>query len=188
MFKSLNVSFSSVMNQLSLTSLSSLILRHLLQTICNAHAITKIMDCQLSNGSSTIEREQTRYATAMYPRVSLLNHSCNSNVLSSFNENSNVIVVKSARDIKQTGEVFNCYGPNYLKMGFIERRQSLEEQYHFECKCDKCLEQLNNSVRNCDVAALKCFECQSIWTKIEIINGQISRIFSLITWIVVIFV
>lgn len=69
----------------------------------------------------TFDREQIRFATAIYPRVSLLNHSCNSNVISSFKPNSRTIVVKAARDIQISDEVFNCYGPHYLKMGLIER-------------------------------------------------------------------
>ena len=162
-------------NEISLVSISSLILRHLLQTICNAHAITELKD----NGNSidsTLDREQIRYATAIYPRVSLLNHACNSNVLSSFNENSSVIVVKSARSIKKNDEVFNCYGPHYLKMGFIERRQALMEQYHFECSCQACMDQINKSVSDCNKAALKCFQCKSATdVYVEMDLGQLSK-------------
>ena len=159
-------------------SVSCLILRHLLQTICNAHAITKLRDnSDTSAKVSTLDREQIRFATAIYPRVSLLNHSCNSNVLSSFREDSDVIVVKSGRPIAAGCEIFNSYGPHYLKMGFLERRQSLIEQYHFECGCEPCLQQINKSISHSNVAALKCLNCQSHQTILEIRSECLSTIF-----------
>ena len=142
--------------------ISSLINRHLLQTICNAHAITQLRDDLKQDNGLTFDREQIRVATALYPRVSLLNHSCNSNVLSSFKPDSSVILVKSSRFISAGSEVYNCYGPHYLKMPLIDRLNSLNEQYRFKCECESCLSQLDSLINNQKSSiGLKCFNCKS---------------------------
>lgn len=159
--------------------MACLILRHLLQTICNAHAITKLRDTAAAS-ASTIDRSQIRYATAMYPRVSLLNHSCNSNVLSSYREDSAVIVVKSGRPIKAGGEIYNCYGPHYLKMNFGDRKRQLLGQYHFLCECDKCVEQAPESHANKHAniysgSTFKCMKCKKYPTRVQMKLGRPSK-------------
>lgn len=151
----LRVKKSASFEDLKITS--SLILRHLLQTICNAHAITQLNDS--TSQSETFNREQIRFATAIYPRVSLLNHSCNPNVISSFKEDSSVIVVKASRTIEAFEEIFNCYGPHYLKMSLFDRRQSLFEQYRFKCDCDACENQLK--IEDSAQSGLRCLNCKS---------------------------
>lgn len=148
-------------NKTDLKLVSSLVLRHLLQTICNAHAITGLQD-ENNENLITNDREQVRYATAIYPKVSLLNHSCDSNILSSFKKDTNLIVIKSSRKIGKNEEIYNCYGPHYLKMNLFERRQSLLEQYRFECDCNACLTQLNsfNGQQESNIG-LKCIKCKS---------------------------
>ena len=139
-----------------LKMVSSLILRHLLQCICNAHAITQLQDD--SNTQQTFSRDQYRYGSAIYPRVSLLNHSCKSNVVSSFKENSNIIVVKASRSIKKHEEIFNSYGPHFIKMTYFERKQSLSGQYHFDCDCSECEDQ-SRIFTECKLTGLKCLFC-----------------------------
>lgn len=165
---------------MDINSVACLILRHLLQTICNAHAITKLRDVLTSDNASTMEREQIRYATAMYPRVSLLNHSCNSNVLSSYREDSAVIVVKSGRPIEANAEIFNCYGPHYLKMNLADRQQQLFGQYHFRCQCDKCIDQSREYRVNREVSfdfgsVLKCLNCKKYPTEVQVKLGRLSK-------------
>ena len=147
----------------TLCMISTLILHHLLQTICNAHAITQLRDNHTSsNQTMTYDREQIRYATAIYPRVSLLNHSCDSNILSSFRQDSKKIIIKASRKIDKNDEIFNCYGPHYLKMNLFARQQSLIEQYKFKCDCSACMNQMSslNSNEN-DNCGLRCLKCRS---------------------------
>ncbi|RNA41449.1 SET and MYND domain-containing 4-like [Brachionus plicatilis] len=147
---------------------SSVTLRHLLQCICNAHAITGLKD--EANVQQTFSRDQHRYATAIYPRVSLLNHSCNSNVVSSFKENSDTIVVKASRTIRKSEQIFNSYGPHYIKMTFFQRKQSLSEQYHFDCDCSECLDQSSIFTQS-KLTGLRCFYCTG--TKV-LSSGKVS--------------
>lgn len=61
------------------------ILRHIAQLVCNGHAITKIDATELEEGySKTFGEAQTRIATAIYPSVSMMNHSCDHNTLNRF--------------------------------------------------------------------------------------------------------
>lgn len=133
-----------------------------MQTICNAHAITQLKDQTESRDQRrTLDRDQVRFATAIYPRVSLLNHSCDPNVVSSFKTDSNVIVVKAGREIEKAGEIFNCYGPHHVKMSLSERQQSLWEQYRFKCECTACERQKSST----GLTGLKCLKCKSSITQ-----------------------
>jgi len=125
-----------------------------------------------TTSSGTFSREQVRYATAIYPRVSLLNHSCNSNILSIFNYDSSTIVVKAARSIQANEEIYNCYGPHYLKMSLFERQTSLLEQYRFNCDCEACTSQISQMDRT--KLAIKCEKCDGKETRIEYSNRNLT--------------
>lgn len=60
---------------------SSLLLRHILQLICNGHAITKINVTPNDDENKLLIEEQTRVATAIYPSASMMNHSCDPNII-----------------------------------------------------------------------------------------------------------
>ena len=144
-------------------------MRHLLQTICNAHAITCLDDHNQSSNSSdekatTLDREQTRYASAIYPLVSMLNHSCEPNVVASYSSRSALIYVKAAHAIRRHHEILNCYGPHRLKMSLFARRQALLDQYRFACTCSACSTQLD-AIRGSSATAssscgLRCRRCE----------------------------
>ena len=68
-------------------TIGSLLLRHVLQLVCNAHAITAVLPTLNKGDNSTeggrVEREeQVRIATAIYPTASLMNHSCDPTIIS----------------------------------------------------------------------------------------------------------
>ena len=46
--------------------------------------------------------------------------------------------MRAIKDVKKGGEIFNCYGPHYQRMGRSERLEVLEAQYSFTCKCPSC--------------------------------------------------
>ncbi|XP_060575894.1 SET and MYND domain-containing protein 4-like [Ruditapes philippinarum] len=118
--------------------IGGLLLRHILQLVCNAHAITELQCNQQTNDSIVEEKSQVRIATAIYPTASLMNHSCDPTIISSFCKN--ILVVRAVKDVKTGEEIFNCYGPHYKRMGWSERQQCLKEQYFFECQCSPCVE------------------------------------------------
>lgn len=114
-----------------------LLLRHILQLVCNAHAITSLISKVADEDGVVVSSEQVRIATAIFPSASLMNHSCNPNIISGF-INGNTLVVRAVRLITVGEEVLNCYGPHYRKMSYLERQQALREQYYFNCTCDAC--------------------------------------------------
>jgi SET and MYND domain-containing protein 4 len=144
--------------------IASLILHHLLQSICNAHAITQIRsDHNINNNEAVYSTEEIRYATAIYPIVSMLNHSCDPNVMSSFKYNSSRIIIMSNRKIDSTlnsNEILNCYGPHHSKMNTPTRQRALEQQYHFKCQCQRCL-QPNDFTFN-KKSPFRCLNCHSM--------------------------
>ncbi|GFO29337.1 SET and MYND domain-containing protein 4-like [Plakobranchus ocellatus] len=66
-----------------MSQVGGLLLRHILQLVCNAHAITSIQ-AEPSAEANVSGTEQTRLATAIYPTASLMNHSCDPTIVSRF--------------------------------------------------------------------------------------------------------
>ena len=141
---------SSLIENSDLPFVGGLLLRHIQQLVCNAHAITAL-SVTAGDQSSVVEESQVRIATAIYPTTSLLNHSCQPSIVNTFQKNH--LVVKLACDIKKGEEIFNCYGPHYRRMSFEERQRALEQQYFFKCKCCHCIRGATS------VNEYNCFSC-----------------------------
>lgn len=60
--------------------ISSFLLRHTLQMICNGHAITKLSLDTMENDRVAAEHQQ-RIATGIFPSASMMNHSCDPNII-----------------------------------------------------------------------------------------------------------
>lgn len=137
------------------TFTGGLLLRHIQQLVCNAHAITSLESKTMQEDDVVVTTEQVRIATAIYPSASLMNHACNPNIISNFPFGS-TLVVRAVRNIAAGEEVLNCYGPHYQRMSFSERRQTLQEQYFFTCNCTACAAGEDAEQR---LQALKCEYC-----------------------------
>ena len=103
--------------------IGGLMLRHIVQLVSNAHAVTEL------HHSDDDTVEQVRLATAIYPSVSLLNHSCVPMIVNNFQ--GSVLTVRACRSVKAGEEVTNCYGPHYRRHEYSERQRMLREQYYF---------------------------------------------------------
>ncbi|XP_077494043.1 protein-lysine N-methyltransferase SMYD4-like [Amblyomma americanum] len=137
------------------TFAGGLLLRHIQQLVCNAHAITSLESRTTQEDDVVVTTEQVRIATAIYPSASLMNHACSPNIISNFPCGS-TLVVRAVRKIAAGEEVLNCYGPHYQRMSFAERRQTLQEQYFFTCGCTACNAGEDAEQR---LQALKCEYC-----------------------------
>ncbi|EFN83374.1 SET and MYND domain-containing protein 4 [Harpegnathos saltator] len=134
---------------------SSLLLRHVLQLICNGHAITKLNKIASDKDKLCVE-QQDRIATAIYPSASMMNHSCDPNIITSFVDQ--YLIVRAMKDIQAGEEVSNCYGPNFRRMSREHRQEILKNQYGFECRCDPCvMPEYENFMER--FHAIKCPEC-----------------------------
>lgn len=98
-------------------AIASRILQHIGQLVCNGHAITRLVEedkldklrDHKSGGDSLVKFErQVRVATALYPSASIMNHSCEPNIINSFS--GEWLIVKAQSNIPNGHEVFNCYG------------------------------------------------------------------------------
>ena len=148
--------FHSKLQQRQL-GVGSLLLRHIQQLICNAHAVT-CLNAGNCSSANIIEQDQVRIATAIYPTTSLLNHSCEPTILNSFHKNQ--LIVKVVRDVRKGEQIYNCYGPHYRRMDYEDRRTVLWQQYFFTCSCAHCVNQQSHADSDCFI----CFKCKQPFT------------------------
>ena len=62
--------------------IGTVLLRHIQQLICNAHAITVMSRDSIDEPVSTLS--QDKLASAIYPTASLMNHSCKPNIIARY--------------------------------------------------------------------------------------------------------
>uniref|UniRef100_UPI0037E8BBC5 SET and MYND domain-containing protein 4 n=1 Tax=Semicossyphus pulcher TaxID=241346 RepID=UPI0037E8BBC5 len=143
--------------------MGSAVLRHILQLRCNAQAVCMLQDTGAEISPVQSSRE-IRLATAIFPTLSLLNHSCrpNSSLVFSTGTRSDPLetdlcadfsgnvaenrstscgvtaTVRAAKVITAGQEILHCYGPHSSRMVIKERQRLLQEQYYFLCQCEAC--------------------------------------------------
>ncbi|KAA3673133.1 uncharacterized protein DEA37_0004424 [Paragonimus westermani] len=93
--------------------------------------------------------------SALYPILSLINHSCNPNVAHVYLANGDCGLY-ALRVIRAGDALYGNYGYHYATHSLAERQRLLLDQYCFECQCEACLE--NWSSLNLDLK-LQCQQC-----------------------------
>ncbi|KAM9846507.1 SET and MYND domain-containing protein 4 [Aulostomus maculatus] len=149
--------------------LGSAVLRHMLQLRCNSQAILMLQDTGATN-SPVQSSQEVRIATALFPSLSLLNHSCCPNTSLVFSTGANdshsgsdvsadvtenvaecssgvSVTVRAAKAITPGQEILHCYGPHSSRMVAHHRRRLLQEQYYFLCKCEACTQQEEGGIQ-----------------------------------------
>ncbi|XP_050177592.1 SET and MYND domain-containing protein 4 [Myiozetetes cayanensis] len=139
-----------------LKTVAEAMLRHVLQLQCNAQAITVMQELGPGDGA-VVNKKPVRLATAFFPVLSLLNHSCCPNTSVAFS--GTAATVRASQPIPRGQEIFHCYGPHQCRMGAAERQQLLS-QYFFECRCRACLDELESDVKSV-VSMRNSFCCPS---------------------------
>ncbi|XP_074968979.1 protein-lysine N-methyltransferase SMYD4 isoform X4 [Phalacrocorax aristotelis] len=120
-----------------LKTVAEAMLRHVLQLQCNAQAITVMQELGSRDGA-VVNKKPARLATAFFPVLSLLNHSCSPNISVSFS--GTAATVRASQPIPSGQEIFHCYdqaikmllkcqmdagnflSPEHLLMGEMEDR------------------------------------------------------------------
>lgn len=123
---------SCVANTEQERTVAAALLHHLQSCSCNAY---QVAEHQVS-GSDLVNAEEMEVGGAVYPTVSLVNHSCYPNV-SRFSY-GNACVVRACRWIRKDEQILDTYGPHFLMEARDERRAKLRTQYFFECMCEAC--------------------------------------------------
>ncbi|XP_051903055.1 SET and MYND domain-containing protein 4 isoform X2 [Hippocampus zosterae] len=130
-------------------------LRHALQLRCNAQAVVTLQQPGLSD-AHVQSVEERRVATAVFPTLSLINHSCRPNTSLSFGAGG-AVTLRAARSLRPGQEVAHCYGPHSSRMVTGERRRLLQEQYFFLCRCEACQEDRSPD----EESGLLCARCDA---------------------------
>lgn len=134
--------------------IGSIVLKHLTQLQSNLISILyQDLKGLTSIGHSLTGIEERPIGVGLYPTVSLLNHSCNPNVISIFNRNR--FVIRAGKSLECGTELNYCYGPHVSRMSKIDRQTRLQDQYFFTCTCECCSENIENKSR-----ALLCPDCK----------------------------
>ncbi len=124
--------------------LATAVLRLLQSYPCNAHEISHLaipLPSGLCSHSKLLQLQQVQsceIGSAAFPVVSLMNHSCNPNVVHICY--GDVMVVKVIRRIARGEEILDNYGYHYATHEKKERQVKLCQQYYFRCRCQPCLE------------------------------------------------
>ncbi|KAF8568308.1 hypothetical protein P879_01693 [Paragonimus westermani] len=96
--------------------------------------------------------------SALYPILSLINHSCNPNVAHVYLANGHCGLY-ALRVIRAGDALYGNYGYHYATHSLAERQRLLLDQYCFECQCEACLENWSNL--NLDLK-LQCQQCYGL--------------------------
>jgi len=112
---------------------TALLVRHIQQCACNAYEINELVRCP-----SMIDSHSAELGGAVYPTISLSNHSCINNT--SRTNFGTTGVLRATRTIYPSERVFDNYGYFYHVENKEHRQQSLAAQYFFECNCTACKE------------------------------------------------
>ncbi|KAL1266412.1 hypothetical protein QQF64_002087 [Cirrhinus molitorella] len=168
-----------------MSMLGATALRHMLQLRCNAQGVIAVM-VKEESGMAVQSSSEIRIATAIFPVLSLLNHSCSPNTSISFNTgfqsdplnqsgcseghigcpetfHSRVTVtIRASKDLTAGEEILHCYGPHCSRMEVNKRQRLLLEQYYFQCNCQACQRDLSEGSKNATentAPGLKCAKC-----------------------------
>lgn len=110
-----------------------LLLKHLQTTPMNMHS-QYYMDYQPEEKLYEI----MNYASACFPLLSMINHSCAPNLTRVTLHDGRCAAVIS-RPISKGGQLYDNYGQHHSLMPVRERRAKLLTQYKFLCNCEACV-------------------------------------------------
>ncbi|KAK6191540.1 hypothetical protein SNE40_003204 [Patella caerulea] len=114
--------------------IGSHILRHIQMLPCNAHEVSELDYRQFDlPNSQTVE-----IGPAIYATLSLINHSCDPNVVR--HSYGNNCAVRAIRNIPKGTEIFDNYGALSPLCSKKDRQEKLMYQYYFKCSCKACIE------------------------------------------------
>jgi hypothetical protein len=75
--------FEERTQEFNMLYVSGILLRNMLQLICNGHAITRL-NLTMSESHNIATEYQCRVATAIYPSASMMNHSCDPSIINRY--------------------------------------------------------------------------------------------------------
>nr|CAD7411112.1 unnamed protein product [Timema poppensis] len=134
--------------------IGGLLLRHLQNLPCNAHEVSESLRCE--NDGDVLKCVEI--GAAAYATMSLVNHSCDPNVVR--HSYRDTVVLRAIRLIKKDEQVLDNYGYHYALHEKEERQSHLKDQYYFTCDCEACHDDWPTYFNlNSDKPTYKCQTC-----------------------------
>lgn len=112
--------------------IASVLVKHIQSCACNAYEINEFV----KKGASMINCDSVELGGAVYPTISLSNHSCTGNT--SRTSYGTYCCVRATRTIYPNEKVYDNYGEFYHIAEKEGRQQRLDLQYFFHCACAAC--------------------------------------------------
>jgi len=113
---------------------AAIVCKHIQSCSCNAYEINEF----IRRGHSLIDCQNVELGGAVYPTISLSNHSCCANT--SRTNYGKYGVVHAIKTIFPNEKVYDNYGHFYHTDSREQRQQVLSSQYFFTCMCTACKE------------------------------------------------
>ena len=143
----------SASDEKELATVGGVVLRFLQIVACNGVDVTELQVADTLHRSHPVS-----IGLALYPTVSLLNHSCDPVLELVFYGDK--CAVRAVQNTRAGRELFIDYGQVYYLTGRAERRAALARQYYFDCQCVACSVDWGLKANLPSGAALlKCIDC-----------------------------
>lgn len=114
--------------------IAALILKHMESIKYNAISQSKLVHSGVNKQSAVA------YAAAVYPLISLCNHSCDPNCAPVKQATHLTTSLVALKHLREGEELFITYKPLYTQLKTRERQKFLAERYRFICTCQACEE------------------------------------------------
>ncbi|VUZ48394.1 unnamed protein product [Hymenolepis diminuta] len=137
--------------------IAACMLYHIQAVYINAFSITET----IRRGASSKLSKSEEYGTAIYPTISLINHSCDPNVAIRFTDKGSAFLYAS-QPLRSGSEISLTYHPLFYLMSTRCRREILLSRFHFLCKCEACRNDWNEYVLVAP-ERLVCRNCKEVF-------------------------
>ncbi|KAM7535387.1 hypothetical protein Aperf_G00000101268 [Anoplocephala perfoliata] len=145
-----NPSPSNRPNRIPASWIAACILFHIQSTKVNAFALS-----QLIYGNNILPSSCV-IASAIYPTISLINHSCNPSTSYVF-KNRRTFSLYAQQPLQAGSEISVSYGPLFSTKSTCERRSILRKTYCFLCECEACINDWDE--KSGKPETIKCPDC-----------------------------
>ncbi|KAL1449230.1 hypothetical protein WDU94_000446 [Cyamophila willieti] len=109
---------------------ASLLVHYFQAVACNAHDINTFFASPSAGG------DQVHIGSGLYPFCSMVNHSCDPNVVR--HSQGTTIIMTALKGIPAGQQLFDNYGVHYATHEKVYRQSYLLSQYRFNCACAAC--------------------------------------------------